>query len=290
MSTVYIDDSGTDPNQPIAVAAGVIIPAIHLNRFEKEWNEFLDAEGIREEGFHASECNAHDPNQRTPYASWDDARVDAVFAHVLHIMRKYGVKGLCNAINKRVYEKVVPPEMLSGVGDYFMWAVSSLLGLCFDWSQRQKQVKMEYVFDTSDKKTKRDMEEAISYAEQPHMGYGEHFTGHYSFRSRKEVPGLQVADFLAWLCYRVVCHEINGIPMPRRAVGCWAQLRPDFSPDASKTWGVLQWLNEKPLEEWVSKTYGSPIDLAIREYRQKRKETRIPKRTAQKSDPPKRAD
>jgi hypothetical protein len=76
--TLYIDDSGTAIEQPIAIAAGVIIPAVRLELFEREWNRFLDKEGIREDGFHSSECFYK--NSKSVFANWSDERVERVFA------------------------------------------------------------------------------------------------------------------------------------------------------------------------------------------------------------------
>jgi hypothetical protein len=40
--TVYIDDSGTAPDQQVAIASGLIIPAIKAEALDKEWTTFLE--------------------------------------------------------------------------------------------------------------------------------------------------------------------------------------------------------------------------------------------------------
>src|ERR1700728_3249206 len=40
MFTVYIDDSGTDPNQLVAVAAALIIPTKQIPSLESNWKAF----------------------------------------------------------------------------------------------------------------------------------------------------------------------------------------------------------------------------------------------------------
>lgn len=276
MLTLYIDDSGSDPNQQVAIAAGVVIPALRLELFEREWNRFLDKEGIRKDGFHASECCAHDPNQKTPYASWDDAHVQRVFERVLQIMRKYTVKGFCIATYKKDYDELVPLDMRLAVSkNHFVWAVSSVLGLGHDWSTK-RSAPLEYVFDLTDKETKRDITESIDYSAE--IGYGDHFTAHHSFRSRKQVPGLQLADFFAWHCYQEACRSILKKPMPGVAARIWGKLAPHASIDPKdESWIVIQRLNRKGLADWVKKMYGSPGEIAIREYRKKRKQARMPK-------------
>jgi hypothetical protein len=38
MFTAYVDDSGTDPNQAVAIASAWIIPGRQIIRLEKEWD------------------------------------------------------------------------------------------------------------------------------------------------------------------------------------------------------------------------------------------------------------
>src|ERR1700733_3532249 len=80
MYTSYIDDSGTDPKQLIAIASALIIPAIKLIPLQREWNTFLEKEGITKDGYHTSECVAH--NSKTDFADWDDDCVKRVLARV----------------------------------------------------------------------------------------------------------------------------------------------------------------------------------------------------------------
>ena len=277
MFSLYIDDSGSDPNQPVAIAAGLMIPSLQLEAFEREWNRFLDKEDIRADGFHSSECCAHDPKQETPFASWGDGRVARVFERVLQFMRKYAIKGFCIAAYKKDYDELVPPDMRVAVSkSHFVWALSSVLGLSFDWGAKRSS-PIEYVFDLTDKDIKRDITEAMDYSAE--NGYGDHFTAHHSFRSRKDVPGLQLADFFAWHCYKAACKTIVGTPMPDIAVSIWARLYPHITDNADDgKLLVIQRLNREGLTNWVNKTYGTPVELSVRAYKKKRKEARMPKR------------
>jgi hypothetical protein len=278
MSTLYIDDSGTSPNQPIAIAAGVIIPAHRLELFEREWNRFLEKYGIVEDGLHASICFSK--NADSAFADWTNDRVADAFKRARRLLRKHVVKGFCIAIHKKDYEEIVPPEMRAGIGaaDY-VWAVSSLLGLGYDWSVKHS-APMEYVFDTiDDKKIRRDIAEAIDYSSEPHMGYGDHFTNHHMFRARKEVPGLQLADFFAWHSYQAAWQSVTKRPMPKLVAETWLRLSAQISDDKNAgTKYIVQRLNREALAAWVKRTYGSPGELAVREYKQKLKQARMPKR------------
>ena len=276
MFTLYIDDSGTAQDQPIAIAAGVLIPAIRLELFEREWTRFLEKEDIAKDGFHSSECFYRNPH--STFADWTDERVERAFERVFQMFQKYAVKAFCIATYKKDYDELMPGDMRLGVSkNHFVWALSSILGLSYDWATK-RSVPMEYVFDLTDKETKRDITEAIDYSAEPEIGYGDHYTAHHSFRSRKLVPGLQVADFFAWHCYQAAHESITGRPVPDLVNGIWNKMLPDISGELEQSRIVIQRLSREGLAAWVKKMYGTPIDLAVREYRKGRKEARMPKR------------
>jgi hypothetical protein len=149
--------------------------------------------------------------------------------------------------------------------------------MSYDWSEK-RAAPMEYVFDLTDKETKRDITEAMDYSAEPHIGYGDHYTAHHSFRSRKEVPGLQVADFFAWHCYQAAHESVTGKPVPDLVGRIWEKMSPDISGEIEQTRIVIQRLSREGLAIWLKNMYGSPIDLAVREFKQRRKEARMPKR------------
>jgi hypothetical protein len=276
MFTLYIDDSGTSPSNRIAISGGVIIPAARLKAFESEWKRFCDKEGISE--FHTSECVARNSNK--PFASWDDDRVKRVMRRVLQITFKYVSRAFCISILKKDYDEVVPKEMWSGIGkSHYIWAVSSVLGLGYDFAS-SRSVPMEYVFDNTDKHTKRDINEAIDYSET--IGYGDHFSGHSFFRSRTDTPGLQLADFWVWHCFQGACRSRLRMPLSPFAVEGLTAFIPKSSQTKEASWATVQSLNRNALETWVKKTHGSAVDLEARDYKKKRKEARIPKKKPKK--------
>jgi Protein of unknown function (DUF3800) len=194
--TVYIDDSGSSPEQKMAVACAIILPTLQLNHFDSAWNKFLQREGIPD--FHSSACLAR--NQHSPFANWDDDRVQRVFAEVRRITFKYSIKGFCIGIHKQDYDEVLSADMKLAVGEsHYTWAVSSILGLAGDWASERK-VPMNYVFDTAGKPVKREIEDAIAFSDA-FVSPG-HFAGHYQFCMRKEVPPLQAVDLFAWTCFQ----------------------------------------------------------------------------------------
>jgi len=241
--TIYIDDSGSSPEHPLAIASGIIFPAKQLRRLEAEWNSFLEREGIP--GFHSSECLARNPH--SAFVGWSDERVKRVFGRVRQITFKYSVKSFTIAIYKKDYNEVMPEEMRMRVGSYYTWALSSVLGLAYDWAIR-RDVPMEYVFDNAEKVIRREIEDSIKYSESV---YGDQFAAHYSFQSRKEVPALQTVDLFAWTCFQQGRHVRVEHPIHPLAEESWRAYR-NFG---NAQWCMVQSLNREGIENWVKEMY-----------------------------------
>lgn len=266
MFTTYIDDSGSAPEHKMAIASGIILAACRLEQFESEWNTFLVKEGIAE--FHASECLARNP--RSEFANWDDERVTRVFARVRQITFKYFVKAFSIGIHKQDYNEVVTPEMKLAVGEsHYVWAVSSVLGLAHDWAI-SRNAPMEYVFDTAEKKVKREVDDVLAFVDVAFPG---HFIGHYAFRNRREVPALQAVDLLAWTCFQGFnASRFGRIPHPIADASIHGYLS-----TKGPEWRVIQSLNREGLEKWVNDNKNNPRTQEIIEFRQRQKEARRPK-------------
>lgn len=265
MFTVYIDDSGSAPEHKMAIASGIVLPAKQLERFESEWNRFLEKEGIPD--FHSSECLARNPH--SVFTDWDEARVKRVFARVRQITFKYSIQAFCIGVNKQDYNEVVPKDMLKRIGSHYTWAVSSVIGLAYDWTEA-RAVKMEYVFDTVDKSVKREIDEAMEFSEGKYPGY---FVGHYSFRLRKDIPGLQAADLFAWSCYQAARHTRFNDAIHPLAQESWEAYR----SAGDGNWATIQSLSREGLELWVKEKYLSQEDVEINDFKVKKKEARMPR-------------
>jgi hypothetical protein len=268
--SIYIDDSGSAPDQKFAIAGGIVFPAKRIAAFEREWNAFFkNKEGVPE--LHTSICVAR--NHDSTFADWDDGRVERVLLHAQQIIFKYSVKAFSIGVNKRDYDELVPKDMWLGVSQsqsHYIWALSSVLGLSYDWAT-EHSTPMEYIFDTPSKEEKLDIQEAVDYSDDIYPG---HFSGHYSFRSREEVPALQAADLYAWVNYKAACHTRYGTPRKPIAEKLWSA----FMGRNGGNWCTIQSLNRMGVEMFVKKTYGSKEDLRLREYKQRQREARLPKR------------
>jgi Protein of unknown function (DUF3800) len=203
MFIVYLDDSGTSPSQRVAIAAALVIPVRQLVRLQSEWNALRAKERFLE--FHTSEFVAK--NQHSEFAGWDSVKQTRVFKRVRDISKKYGIKAISFTVNKRDYEDAVPSEFRDFFGNHhYTWAVRHLLGFVEGWRlERKIKNPHEYVFDWSERtdRGRKEIESAMDQAQffTTERGMGGDFT-HYSFRRRKDVPGLQCVDVLGWTCYQ----------------------------------------------------------------------------------------
>ena len=223
MFSLYIDDSGSAPEHKMAVACGIIVPALQIARLDAEWNRFVAKEEIQD--FHASECLARNP--RSAFAAWDDDHVGRVFARVRQITFKYSVKGFCIAIKKSDYEELVTPEMKQAVGhSYFTWAVSSVLGLAHDWAM-VRSVPMEYVFDNAEKKVKREIDDAMAFVD---IAFPGHFLGHSSFPQPEGGASTSTGRSI----------RVDLLP-----AGLQVQIQPGTSSDCSREWERLRGCEER---------------------------------------------
>jgi hypothetical protein len=263
MFSIYIDDSGTSPEHKLTIACGIIFPTKRLPALEGEWNNFLQKEEIT--GFHSSECLARNPH--SDFANWDDDRVKRVFRRIQQITFRYSIKAFCILIYKKDYDEVVPKDMFFRIGEsYYTWAVSSVLGLAYDWAV-ERSVSIDYVFDTADKKVKREIEDALTIAETLYPG---NFTGHYSFGKRRGVPGLQAVDLLAWTCF-----QQGRRARMKQSIHSFAQESWDvYKSRNDGDWCIVQSLSRKGLEDWVKKKYLSPEDIRIKQFKEKLQEAR----------------
>lgn len=246
MFTVYIDDSGTDPSQSLAIAAGIIVPATNIDPLDRAWSELLDYEFIR--GFHSSECAAG--QEGTDFENWSWQRKKRVFWKVREITKTFAVKAFSCAINKADYDQFVTGELRDVGGKYhYTWAVRHVVAYLDMWALLNGiSIPFEYLFDwmgeSKRNSAKREIEIVMSQAESVRAGF---YEGQYQFKKRRNHPGLQCVDLLAWSCYQFGRSAIFQVPChPLAWESFW-----DFDAHNQKNW--LHAVTQKPedLKIWA---------------------------------------
>jgi len=204
--TVFVDDSGTDPNQKVAIATCFIVPANRIPALESEWNLLKAKEEFA--CFHTAEFSAR--NHKSEFATWDKTKHDRVFSRVCSIVKKFGVRVFSFAVNKKDYDEIIPAQFRTYLHDHYSWAIYYAIRLCARWrSEKQIANPFEWIFDymkPSDPKRK-EIEQVMEMAEDKAASNGR--PGEYknfTFRERCDLPGLQCVDVLAWTCYQIALH------------------------------------------------------------------------------------
>ncbi len=257
MFRAHIDDSGTSRNEKVAVASCVLIPGHRLEYFHRQWDEFMKQEGITH--LHATSCVAH--SQDSEFKDWDDDRSKRVMRRARRLTFDHSIKGFSCFITKADYDACLTPELREAVGQHhYSWAVSSLLGLCYDWSVEHARVPIEYVFDTADKHVRLEIEDALEYSEFLYPGA---FAGRYAFRKKTEYLGLQAADSLAWTSYQGMRNKLYGDAIREVAIEGWQ----DYQSAQERLWfrGNIQ--PREDLEKWVAVAKDHPKTKQVIEWK-----------------------
>jgi hypothetical protein len=246
--TAYIDDSGTDPNQQVAIATALVVPSGRIRLLEREWNSVKEKEGFSE--FHMSEFSARNPKSGF---CWDVDKHDRVYRRVREIIRKYGVRTISFAVYKKDYDEAVPSELRQHSGQFhYSWAVRHLLGFLLRWRiESGLEIPLEYTFDWMKKGDPRRVEiEAVLDQQQDvadELGLKQEFEC-YGFRHRKELAGLQCVDVLAWISYQYALLAFCKKPLSVDAETGWN----DFEHHRGGKWRDALFIKRSELERWVS--------------------------------------
>jgi hypothetical protein len=252
MFTLYIDDSGTDPNQHVAIATALIIPAAQIIPLEREWNTLREKHGFTE--FHTSIFVAR--NRKSEFKDWSEDQQKKLFARVRQISRKYGVRAASIAVNKKDYDEIVPPHFRNYIGKYhYTWAIRQLVSFVsqggpykapsrewvFQWMERGDEARIE---------VETVMEQAQWLTERDGMP-GDY--SNYTFRKSAGIPGLQCVDAIGWMCYRYALYLFNKTPAHPFALEGWYDLHGHLGEDG---WLVAITLLREKLQKSITKALG----------------------------------
>jgi Protein of unknown function (DUF3800) len=249
MFTVYVDDSGTDLHQPVAIASALIIPASRIIALEKEWDKLKTREKFSD--WHTSEFVAKNPH--SDFANWGDDKGARVFRRVRQIAKKYGVKSLAVSVYKKDYDEAIPVDLRKYTGEFhYTWAVQHLLDQLFQWRLGSGSTSpLAYVFDWMESKDerRREIEAALDQQEQiaAEIGCAGELTN-ISFGRRRHIAGLQLADALAWTSYQTAQLAFCKKPLREYASIAWR----DFESHPKERWRESLTVRRSELERWVN--------------------------------------
>lgn len=247
--TAYIDDAGTDPQQNVAIATALVIPASCIQKMQIEW----DILRVREHFscFHMSEFSSPTPNKKSEFVGWKRSDKDRVYRSVREIIKDYGAVTISFAVYKKDYDEVVPADMRANAGKHhYTWAVRHLVAGLEKWRLFYKVPgPFEFVFDYMLKSDERRKEIEDVMEQNEHIAAGVY--SNYSFRCRERFPGLQCVDVLGWVSYQFALKVFCDKPLVPDAEIGWDDFEKFSDNHPSGQWRLAAALKRSELERWV---------------------------------------
>ena len=203
MFTAYFDDSGTDGNSDIAVAACYVSA-------KRGWDDFVEAwdHARREEGFdtfHMAHFIAKPEMEHKPFCDWGTTKKDHVYNRLANIINENKRTGIAVAVPKAIWD-ATPERIRRHYGrQHYTFAVRMCLNRIVKWRERSMiTLPIRYIFDWEMQKTQKREEitrifELIGKAQNQAVAglLGLEPQG-YGFEHKEEFKPLQAADVLAW--------------------------------------------------------------------------------------------
>jgi hypothetical protein len=158
MFEVYFDDSGTDKNSEIAIAACYVSTKRGWDDFVKAWADARWEEGFGE-AFHMAHFIAKRDQGHEPFCHWDNDKKDHVYARLAKIVNENKRIGIAAAVPKKVWDST-PDYIRQFYGrEHYTFAVRQYMLRIAAWRKRSMiSLPIQYVFDWEMKATPKRTE------------------------------------------------------------------------------------------------------------------------------------
>lgn len=203
MFTAYFDDSGTDANSDIAVAACYVSTKRGWDDFVEAWNIARQEEGF--DCFHMSDFMAPATQRREPWCNWGNFKKADVYKRLAKIINENKRIGVALAIPKAIWD-ATPERVRRHYGrQHYTFAVRMCVNQIVKWRKKSMiTLPVRYIFDWEMQKTPKREEitrifELISKSQNQVVAdlLGLEPRG-YAFEHKEDFKPLQAADILAW--------------------------------------------------------------------------------------------
>ena len=200
--TAYIDDSGTDPAQAVAIATALIVPAKQIIALEKEWDALKKKWGFG--CFHMAEFSAKNPKYESKFGSWNSDEHAQVFTKVRQIAKKYGVMTISFAVYKKDYDEVVPDELKKYAGRFhYSWAVRMFIARIHKWREQHSPTAFGVCVRLDrEERSAQDGNRRCDGTGGIFKRWNRRISRITHLGDDCQVPGLQCSDMLAWISYQ----------------------------------------------------------------------------------------
>jgi hypothetical protein len=213
MFTAYFDDSGTDNNSEIAIAACYISTKRGWDDFVKAWDFARCEEGF--DAFHMAHFVAKRDQQHEPFCHWDNAKKSHVYGRLSKIVNENKRVGIASAVPKDVWDRT-PERIRQHFGrEHYTYAVRMCMMRIAEWRKKSLiSLPIQYVFDWEMKTAQKRKEislifDILTADEHAAQVFGLEPQG-YSFQHKEVFKPLQAADILAW---QMRCHMDKIFPL-----------------------------------------------------------------------------
>jgi hypothetical protein len=211
--TAYLDESGTHETSPISVMVGYLGTADQWRAFNADWTALLQTAGLRH-------VHAVDLFKRTKqFKEWPAERVNAFAVQLDGVIARHMQLGFSVIIRDDDYRKIYvdgsrPPRARldskygAGFRAYLAFApsyIASELGEV----QRAQEMTINFVLEDGHRNI-GDARRLFDLFKADALPEWQHFVGTFDV-SKKNSPGVQAVDFLAYCVYRVELLE-HGAP------------------------------------------------------------------------------
>jgi len=194
----YCDDSGTDGNSPIAVAACYVSSKTQWDEFVRNWNEVMEVEGF--DVFHMAEFVAKPDAGHKPFCNWDNKKKTRVYSKLASIINTRVRTGFGVAIPKAAYDQAAPQYFRDRyANDHYTYAVLCCINLVAEWrAQYGITSPVQHIFDQGSPQTQIKAVWDILGSYKPAAEKFGLAPNGCSFQDKKFFKPLQAADILAW--------------------------------------------------------------------------------------------
>ena len=253
--TAFLDDSGTSPDQRVAICSAILIPANQIDTLERQWKSFTEENGFTD--FHAAECAAG--NYKSQYAGWDDTKLTKVFLRVRQFCKRFGVQTYGFAVNKKSFEAEIPAVLRDNIGSHYTWAIRQVVTSIEVWRRCRKiKEQIQYIYDWEDigSLERFEIDEVMAQSGEQLNERPQH-----DYRERKNVPSLQCADFMVWLSYQLGNDNFYQTPLNPLASDALKDLENYYPAEKCspfKKWFQVKAIPQAELREWAAMEARNP--------------------------------
>ena len=125
---VYIDESGTDKQNPVVSTAGYIFSAAKATKFTRKWNKVLAKAGL--DYFHTVDCL----QGVGPYKRMTRDERDKLARSLIKLIRECAMRGVAVCLSEEEYNEKAPPGFRQQYGSYYTASVHMCMTGIAKWA------------------------------------------------------------------------------------------------------------------------------------------------------------